>query len=196
MYQQWFEGGRGGACARVRGLASVLLLLGGILWHPVSVRAGDWLTTDLPFVDPVPLRLSTSQWVRLSVHTGAYRTAVEQAGDRSVTRTLALLPSLVLTPPSGPLHPFIGAGVGLSVTELTPGVVHDPLRLDQRLVMQVGAGIAYDLGRGWALTSSARFAEFKSANLLGALSDSLVALPEAELDFHNYMVEFGVRLSY
>jgi hypothetical protein len=159
-------------------------------------QAGDWLDENFPFATYNPLRLPTKQWVRLSVKAGEYRTAVEQDGDDSVARAMAIVPSILVMPPDTNVQPYVGAGVGLSLTDMMPGAARVPLHLEESLVLHVGGGIAYHLGRSLALTSSASFAHFKTLDLLSQFASSQLPLNLDGRDFNFYTVEFGFRLLY
>jgi hypothetical protein len=159
-------------------------------------HANDWLETEFPFAVYDPLRLPKKQWVHLSVQAGEYRTAVEHDGDSSVARSMALVPNILVTTPELRVQPYIGAGVGLSLTDMTAGAEHVPLQLEQNLVLQVGGGIAYHLGTNLSLISSARFAYFKTLDLLSHIAPAQLQLNLDRLDFSTYTVEFGLRLLY
>jgi opacity protein-like surface antigen len=159
-------------------------------------QAHDWLEIDFPFAAHDPLRLPKKQWVQLSVQAGEYRTAIEHDGDSSVVRSMALLPSILVTTPEQQVQPYIGAGVGLSLTDMTAGAEHVPLQLEQNLVLQVGGGVAYHLGTNLSLISNARFAYFKTLDLLSPIVPAQLHLNLDRLDFSTYTVEFGLRLLY
>jgi hypothetical protein len=176
----------------LRGLILLVVLFVGV---PAG-QAGDWLDEDFPFATYDPLRLPIKQWVRLSVQAGEYRTAVEHDGNDSVARAMAIVPSILVMPPSTNVQPYVGAGVGLSLTDMMPGAARVPLHLEESLVLHVGGGIAYHLGRSLALTSSASFAHFKTLDLLSQFASSQLPLNLDGRDFNFYTVEFGFRLLY
>jgi hypothetical protein len=71
-----------------------------------------------------------------------------------------------------------------------------PLQIEQNLVLQVGGGVAYHLGTHLSLISNARFAYFKTLDLLSHLAPAQMHLNLDRLDFTSYTVEFGLRLLY
>ena len=176
----------------LRGLILLVVFFVGV---PAG-QAGDWLDEEFPFATYNPLRLPTKQWVRLSVQAGEYRTAVEHDGNDSVARAMAIVPSILVMPPDANVQPYVGAGVGLSLTDMMPGAARVPLHLEESLVLHVGGGIAYHLGRSLALTSSASFAHFKTLDLLSQFASSQLPLNLDGRDFNFYTVEFGFRLLY
>lgn len=172
------------------------VLLVGFLASVPAGHAGDWLEEDFPLATYDPLRLPIKQWVRVSVQAGEYRTAVEHGGDDSVARSMAIVPSILVMPPDTNVQPYVGAGVGLSLTDMMPGAARVPLHLEESLVLHVGGGIAYHLGRSLALTSSASFAHFKTLDLLSQFASSQLPLNLDGRDFNFYTVELGFRLIY
>jgi hypothetical protein len=121
---------------------------------------------------------------------------VEHDGDDSVARSMAIVPSILVMPPDTNVQPYVGAGVGLSLTDMMPGAARVPLHLEESLVLHVGGGIAYHLGRSLALTSSASFAHFKTLDLLSQFASSQLPLNLDGRDFNFYTVELGFRLIY
>ena len=167
-----------------------------------AIQAGDppgsdkWMRTELPLAFYDPLRLPMSQWVRLSVYAGAYRTAVNHDGGSSVAKTMTVMPSILLAAPGWQLQPYIGAGFGLSLAEMAPGTQRVPMQLEESLVMHIGGGLAYHLRPGLALTSSARYAQFKTTGVVGRFASPNLPLSDDGLDFNAYTVEFGLRINY
>lgn len=176
-------------------LCGLVLLIVFLVGVPAG-QAGDWLDEDFPFATYDPLRLPIKQWVRVSVQAGEYRTVVERNGDDGVTRSMAIVPSILVMPPDTNIQPYVGAGVGLSLTDMMPGAARVPLHLEESLVLHVGGGVAYHLGRSLSLTSSASFAHFKTLDLLSQFASSQLPLNLDGRDFSFYTVEFGLRLLY
>jgi hypothetical protein len=174
-----------------------LITLVWFLGMPLLGHAGDLLAGGLPVGGDDLLRLPVAQWVQLSVDVEEYRPLVEYV-DRSssITRSLAILPSLRVIAPTPHLQPYLGAGLGLSISGYTPqtAVAPLPLGLEESLVLHVGGGVNYRLGEKVALTGSARFAQFKTAELFQRSSSA--ALFQDGLDFSAYTVEFGLRWAY
>jgi hypothetical protein len=154
------------------------------------------LDVDFPSATYDPLRLPVKQWVHLAVQAGEYRTPVEHNGDDSVARSMAIVPSILVMPPDIDVQPYVGIGVGLSLTDMMPGAARVPLHLEESLVLHVGGGVAYHLGRRLSLTSSASFAHFKTLDLLSQFASSQLPLNLDGRDFSFYTVEFGFRLLY
>lgn len=159
-------------------------------------QAGDWLQADFPYISYDPLRLPRKRWVRLSVQAGEYRTVIKLDGDTSVARSLAIMPSIFVTAPDLRFQPYIGVGVGLSITDVAPGTARVPLHLEESLVLQVGGGVVYHLGHGLSLISRAHFAQFKAADLLGRILPTALPLHRDGLDFQAYTLELVLRLLY
>jgi hypothetical protein len=74
-------------------------------------------------------------------------------------------------------------------------VVLLPLGIEESLVLHVGGGVTYRLGEKVALTGSARFAQFKTADLLQRSSAAPHVFQDG-LDFSAYTVELGLRWVY
>jgi hypothetical protein len=70
-----------------------------------------------------------------------------------------------------------------------------PLGIEESLVLHVGGGVTYRLGEKVALTGSARFAQFKTADLFQRSSSEPHVFQDG-LDFSSYTVEFGLRWAY
>jgi hypothetical protein len=173
-----------------------LITLVWFLAMPVLAHAGDLLAEALPIGGDDLLRLPVSQWVQLTVDVEEYRPLVEYVDhSSSLTRSLAILPSLRVIAPNPYIQPYFGAGLGLSISGYTPqtAVVPLPLGLEESLVLHVGGGVNYRLGENVALTGSARFAQFKTTELFQRSSASLF---QDGLDFSAYTVEFGLRWAY
>jgi hypothetical protein len=174
-------------------LITLLWLLGGL----APGYASDFLEGALPIGGEDLLRVPVTQWVRLSVDVEEYRPLVEYA-DRSssLTRSLAILPSLQVVSPHRQFQPYLGVGLGLGLSGYTPqsAVVLLPLGIEESLVLHVGGGVTYRLGEKVALTGSARFAQFKTTDLFQRSSAPHVF--QDGLDFSSYTVEFGLRWAY
>jgi opacity protein-like surface antigen len=126
-----------------------------------------------------------------------YRPLVEYVDhSSSITRSRAVLPSLLVIAPHRHFQPYLGAGLGLSLSGYTPRTAEVPLPLgiEESLVLHVGGGVTYRLGENFALMGSARYAQFKTTELLNRLSTPQVI--QGGLDFNAYTVEFGVRWDY
>jgi hypothetical protein len=174
---------------RFWGVVLLLLLLSGRAFG----ASDDFLHTDV--LGAEPLRLPVRQWVRLLVDIEEYYPVVEYA-DRSssTTRSLAILPSIRVTAPDQHFQPYIGAGLGLGISGYTPSTATVPLPLgtEESLIWHIGGGIEYHLRPGFSLTGSARYAQFRTTDLL---SSSLPVIRDG-LDFDVYTVELGIRLAY
>ncbi len=159
-------------------------------------HAGDWQQKDLTTSLDDPLRLSRAQWLRFSLQAGKYRAAVERDGSSGVARTMTFIPTVLLTTPQRQFQPYIGAGMGLSVAEMTPGEENVPLQLEESFIMHIGGGFAYRFAPGVAFTSSARYVQFKGSDLFGRFASSQLPLSDEGLDFNNFSVQFGFRVTY
>jgi hypothetical protein len=160
-------------------------------------HAGDLLQRDLLIGEEDLLRLPVSQWVQLTVDIEEYRPFVEYVDhSSSITRSLAILPSLRVVAPHQHFQPYLGAGFGLGISGFTPrtAIAPVPLGIEESLVLHVGGGMTYRLGEKVALTGSARFAQFKTPDLLQRFSSP--QLIQHGLDFNAYTVEFGLRWAY
>jgi opacity protein-like surface antigen len=166
-------------------------LLGGFTF----AYAGDILKGALQIGGEDLLRVPVTQWVRLSVDVEEYRPLVEYADhSSSTTRSLAILPSLQVIAPHRQFQPYLGVGLGLGLSGYTPqsAVVLLPLGIEESLVLHVGGGVTYRLGEKVALTGSARFAQFKTADQ----RSSVPHVFQDGLDFSAYTVELGLRWAY
>jgi hypothetical protein len=175
-----------------------LLTLICLLSIPIPGHAGDLLSGELPLSGEDLLRVPVTQWVQLTVDVEEYRPLVEYIDhSSSVTRSLAILPSLRVVAPSQHFQPYLGAGLGLSLSGFTPqtAVVSLPLGIEESLVLHVSGGVTYRLGEKVALTGNARFAQFKTAALFNLFSSAPPVINDG-LEFSAYTVEFGVRWAY
>lgn len=166
----------------------------------VSVSsAGDWFRADSPLELYDPLQPQIPRWIHLSLQAGDYRAEVEQAGSASVVRAIAIMPSILLTTPTTYLRPYIGAGVGLSISEMMPDSLRPvwvPMQLEESFVMHISGGLSYRLSPRLTLTSSARFAQFKTSDLVGRIAPPELPLSREGLDFSTYSVNLGIQLNY
>jgi hypothetical protein len=97
------------------------------------------------------------------------------------------------------LQPYIGAGVGLSITEMMPDSLRPvwvPMQLEESFVMHISGGLSYRLGPRLALTSSARFAQFRTSDVVGRLASPNLPISDQGLDFSTYSVSLGIELNY
>lgn len=157
--------------------------------------------SELPHALYDPLSPSSvPNWVKLSVHTGTHRAEVEHNGNSSVARALMIIPSILVTPPGWQLQPYIGAGFGLSLTEMAPEeyvrLLQVPLQLEESLVMQIGGGIAYHIMPGISLTSSAQYAHYRDSDLVDRFAGPNTLVTEEGLGFSAYAVRLGLRVIY
>jgi hypothetical protein len=176
------------------GLVTLIWLLGGLTLG----YANDIFTGALPVGGEDLLRVPVTQWVRLTVDVEEYRPLVEYADhSSSLTRSLAILPSLQVVAPHRQFQPYLGAGLGLGLSGYTPqsAVILLPLGIEESLVLHVGGGVTYRLRENVALTGSARFAQFKTADLFQRSSSTPQVFQDG-LDFSTYTVEFGLRWAY
>jgi hypothetical protein len=175
-----------------------LLILVCLLSIPMLGHAGDLFTGELPISGEDLLRVPVTQWVQLTVDIEEYRPLVEYIDhSSSATRSLAILPSLRVVAPNQHFRPYLGAGLGLSLSGFTPqtAVVSLPLGIEESLVLHVSGGVTYRLGEKVALTGNARFAQFKTAELFNLFSSAPPVIHDG-LEFSAYTVEFGLRWAY
>lgn len=175
-------------------LVTLIWFLGG----PALGSASDLLQGALPIGGEDLLRVPVTQWVRLTVDVEEYRPLVEYADhSSSLTRSLAILPSLQVAAPHRQFQPYLGVGLGLGLSGYTPqsAVVLLPLGIEESLVLHVGGGVTYRLGEKVALTGSARFAQFKTTDLFQRSSSAPHVFQDG-LDFSSYTVEFGLHWAY
>jgi hypothetical protein len=175
-----------------------LVVLVWVLSIPVLGHAGDLVSSLLPVAGEEVLRLPVTRWVQLTVDIEEYRPLVEYVDhSSSLTRSLAILPSLRVMAPHRYFQPYLGAGLGLSISGYTPhtAVVPLPLGLEESFVLHVGGGVTYRLGEKVALTGNARFAQFKTSELFQRFSSAPQVIQDG-LDFSAYTVEFGLRWAY
>lgn len=165
--------------------------------HGGTAHAEDWLQSDFTASLDDPMRLlSRSPWLRFSLQAGKYRTAVERDGSLGVARTVTVIPTILFTAPKRQFQPYIGAGVGFSLAEMTPGEINIPLHLEESFIMHIGGGFAYRLAPGVAFTSSARYSQFWGSDLFARFANSRLPLGDDGLDFNNISVRFGIRMQF
>jgi hypothetical protein len=134
----------------------------------------------------------------LTVDVEEYRPFVDYVDhSSSVTRSLAILPSLRVVAPNQHFQPYLGGGFGLGLSGYTPrtAVAPVPLGLEESLVLHVGGGVVYRFDEKVALTGSARFAQFKNSEIFQYFSSGPPLIQDG-LNFSAYTVEFGVRWAY
>ena len=144
------------------------------------------------------LRVPVTQWVRLTVDVEEYRPLVEYADhSSSLTRSLAILPSLQVAAPHRQFQPYLGLGVGLGLSGYTPqsAVVLLPLGIEESPGLARWRWCHLSLGEKVALTGSARFTQFKTADLFQRSSSASQVFQDG-LDFSTYTVELGLRWAY
>ncbi len=135
--------------------------------------------------------------MRLSLQAGKYWAAVEHEGSSGVTRAVTVIPTISLTTPlKRQFRPYLGAGLGLSLAELTPGDANVPLHLEESFIMHVGGGFSYRLAPGVAFTSSARYSQFWDSDLLARFASPRLPLGDGGVDFNNLSVRFGIRMKF
>jgi hypothetical protein len=175
-----------------------LVMLIWVCGVPALGHAGDLLQGALSIGGEDLLRVPVTQWVRLTVDVEEHRPLVEYTDhSSSLTRSLAILPSLQVAAPHRQFQPYLGLGVGLGLSGYTPrsAVVLLPLGIEESLVLHVGGGVTYRLGEKVALTGSARFTQFKTADLFQRSSSASQVFQDG-LDFSTYTVELGLRWAY
>jgi opacity protein-like surface antigen len=183
----------------VRRAAFALLLLAWCCGTVSVSFAGDWFRADSPLELYDPFKPQIPRWIRLSVQAGDYRAEVEQDGSASVVRAIAIMPSILLTAPTTNFRPYIGAGVGLSISEMMPDSLRPvwvPMQLEESFVMHISGGLSYRLSPHLTLTSSARFAQFKTSDLVGRIAPPNLPLGSEGLDFSTYSVNLGIQVNY
>ena len=160
--------------------------------------AGDWFQVDFPFVLANPLRLDKGQWARFSVKAGDYRTVLDRAGDDHLFRSSALLSNAFITVPSWLVQPYVGGGVGLSVTNLTHEDTARPPLLEESLIWQVGGALAYHVRQRFSLVSSIHFVRFQESDVLGIeqVESVGIAIARSGLDTNVYTMMLGLRLQF
>lgn len=179
----------------VRWLSYAFFLL--IYVYSGFVHAGDWLQSDFTASLDDPLRLSRVQGLRLSLQAGKFRAAVEHDGSSGVARAITVIPTIMLTaPPKRQFRPYVGAGVGLSLAELTPNDEQVTLHLEESFIMHVGGGFSYRLAPGVAFISSARYAQFWDSDLLARFASPRLPLGDGGVGFNNLSVRFGIRMKF
>ncbi len=179
---------------RVRWLSCACVLL---IWVCGSLAHADWLQSDFTASLDDPLRLSSTRGLRFSLQAGKFRAAVEHDGSSGVARAITVIPTVMLTaPPKRQFRPYVGAGLGLSLAELTPGDEQISLHLEESFIMHVGGGFSYRLAPGVAFTSSARYAQFWDSDLLARFASPRLPLGDGGVGFHNLSVRFGFRMQF
>lgn len=179
----------------LRGLSYTCFLL--ICLQGGVASAGDWFLSDLTASLDDPLRLSRIQGLGLSLQAGKYRAAVEHEGSSGVARALTMIPTIMLTtPPKRQFRPYLGAGVGLSLAELTPGDEQVPLNLEESFIMHVGGGFSYRLAPGVAFTSSARYSQSWDSDLFARFASPQLPLGDGGLGFDHFSLRFGIRMRF
>lgn len=182
-------------CRVVLGFSLLCVVVCG---RPALGYADDWFEVDYPFVVANPLRLTKDQWARFSLQAGDYRTVLDHAGSDHMFRSTALVSSAVLTVPHWPVQPYLGAGFGLGVMNLTPeDIMHSPL-LEESLVWQIGGAIAYHVQERFSLISSVHYVQFQASDVLRSSHlESLVPLISSSgLDAEMYTVTLGLRFQF
>jgi hypothetical protein len=162
---------------------------GGV--HPVQAEDAFPASQDL-------LRLPEKQWVGLLVNVEEYYPTVAYTDHSREIRSLAVMPEVVVQVPDRHFRPYIGVGLGVSINgfPLDTPLAPLPLPIEDSLVMHVGGGFAYHLGNKLTLTGSARFAQFRTSDVLDRLAPSSSSLLQNSLDFSSYAVQLGIRLVY
>lgn len=162
-----------------------------------SAQAGGVLLNDLTTSLDEPLRLARGRGLRFSLQAGKYWAALEHDGSSGVARALTVIPTLMLTtPPKRQFRPYFGAGVGLSLAEMTPGDVNVPLHLEESFIMHVGGGFSYRLAPGVAFTSSARYSQFWDSDLFARFASPRLPLGDGGVGFNNLSVRFGIQMKF
>ncbi len=179
----------------LRRLAYACIVL--VCLHVGMAYAGDWLQSDFTASLDDPLRLSRGQGLRFSLQAGKYRAAVQHDGSSGVARALTVIPTISLTTPSKrQFRPYLGAGVGLSLAEMTPGDVNVPLHLEESFIMHVGGGFSYRLAPGVAFTSSARYSQSWDSDLFARFASPRLPLGDGGVGFNNLSVRLGIRMQF
>ncbi len=176
------------------GLVFLMVWVGGMS----SGRADNSLFGGLPSADHNFLRFSPTQWINLSVDVEEHFLGAESPVSGSTIGSLTVLPSIVVQWPALRFRPYINAGLGLGIGGFTYDTTSIPLslRFEERLMLKIGGGIAYDLGKGFSLTGSTYFSQVKTTNLLSHFSTSSFPLVQDDLDVNAHTVELGIRLVY
>jgi hypothetical protein len=166
--------------------------------EPSSTFARDWFQADFPFVVANPLRLDKGQWGRIFVQAGDYRTVLEREGDDHISRSSALLSNAFLTVPSWLVQPYVGGGIGLSVTNLTHEDRVRPPLLEENLIWQVGGALAYHLHQRFSLVSSIHLVHFQASDILniGRLDSVGTTVARSGLNTNVYSMMLGLRLQF
>jgi hypothetical protein len=168
-----------------------------ICLHGGFAHAGDWFLSDLNELLDDPLRLSRIQGLGLSLQAGKYRAAIEHDGISGVARTLTMMPTIMLTTPSKrQFRPYLGAGVGLSLAELTPGDEQVPLHLEESFIMHVGGGFSYRLAPGISFISSARYSQSWDSDVFARFGSPQLPIGDGGMDFDNLSVRFSISMQF
>jgi len=165
--------------------------------HSGFAYAGDWLQSDFAAALDDPMRLSRVQGLGLSLQAGKYRAAVEHDGSSGVARAFTVIPTIMLTTPfQRQFRPYLGAGLGLSLAEMTPDDANIPLHLEESFIMHVGGGFSYRLAPGVAFTSSARYSHFWDSDLFARFASPQLPLGDGGMGFNNLSVRFGINMQF
>jgi hypothetical protein len=171
-----------------------MLLVAGLS----SGRANDSLFGDLPGTDHDLLRFRPAQWIHLSVDVEEHVLGPSSPVSDTTMGSMTVLPSIVVQWPDARFRPYINAGLGLSIGGFTSDTTSIPLalRFEEKMMLQIGGGIAYDLGHGFSLTGSTYFSRVKTTDLLSHVSTPSFPLVQDDLEVNAYTVELGFRLVY
>ena len=182
------------SCPWVGLLLVLMVWVGGMS----SSQADNSLFGELSSADHDFLRFRPTQWINLSVAMEEEIPGAESTVSGSKVGSLTVLPSIMVQWPNLRVRPYLDAGVGLNIGGLTSGTsgILLPLRFEEKLLLQVGGGITYDLGKGFSLSSSTTFSREKTTELLSHFSTPLFPLAQDDLEVNSYTVELGIRLIY
>lgn len=163
-----------------------------------TAQVNEPLFNDLPGADHDLLRFRPAQWINLAVDVEEHVMGTASPLSGMTIGSLEVLPSVVVQWPDQRFRPYINAGLGLRIGGLTSDSTSIPLtlRFEERLTMQIGGGIAYDLGKGFSLIGSTYFSREKTTDLLSYFSAPSFPLLQDDLDVNAYTVELGFRLVY
>lgn len=163
-----------------------------------AAQVKEPLLGDLSGTDNDLLRFRPAQWINLSVDVEEHVMGTASPLSGLTMGSLAVLPSLVVQWPDPRFRPYINAGLGLRIGGFTSDSTSIPLtlRFEERLTMQIGGGIAYDLGKGFSLIGSTSFSREKTTDLLSYVAQPSFPLVQDDLDVNAYTVELGFRLVY
>ena len=175
-------------------LVLLMVLVGGVS----AGRANDSLLADLPGADNDFLRFRPAQWISLTVDVEKNFLGTTSPVSGTTIGSLTVLPGIVLQWPEPHFRPYINAGLGLSIGGLTSDTTSIPLsmRFEEKLMLQIGGGIAFDLGKGFSLTGSTYFSREKTTDLLSHFSTPSYPFVQDDLEVNAYTVELGIRFVY